>query len=56
MNTIVHDDEPARGRRVLRERVPGVQQDGDVMIPVEEDERLLAEHYEYCVAELRQLR
>jgi len=52
---VVHDDEPPGGRRELHVREPRVQQHGDVMIPVQEDERLLAEHDEYRVAELRQL-
>lgn len=42
MHTVVHDDEPARGGGVLREGVPSVQQDSDVVVPVEEDERLLS--------------
>lgn len=49
MHTIVHNDEPARRGRVLREGVPGVEQDGDVVVPVQEDERLLAQHYEHRV-------
>lgn len=56
MHTVVHDDEPPRRRGVLREGEPGVQQHGDVVVPVQEDERLLAQHNEHRVPELRQLR
>ncbi|CAI6351665.1 unnamed protein product [Macrosiphum euphorbiae] len=52
---VVHDDEPPGGRRELHVREPRVQQHGDVMIPVQEDERLLAEHDEYRVTEFGQL-
>lgn len=53
MDTVVHDDEPARRRRVLGVREPGVEEHGDVMVPVEEDQRLLTQHYEHGVAQLR---
>lgn len=43
---VVHDDEPARGRRVLGVREPGVDEYGDVMVPVQEDQRLFAQHDE----------
>lgn len=55
VHTIVHNDEPPSRRCVLSEGVPGVQQHGDVMIPVQEDQRLLAQHYEYRVTQLWQL-
>lgn len=55
MNTVVHDNEPPRRGGVLGEGVPGVEQDGDVMVPVQKDERFLAQHYEHRVAQLRQL-
>lgn len=41
MDAVVHNNEPARRGRVLREREPGVEQHSDVVVPVEEDERLL---------------
>uniref|UniRef100_A0A1E1WP72 Uncharacterized protein n=1 Tax=Pectinophora gossypiella TaxID=13191 RepID=A0A1E1WP72_PECGO len=56
VDAVVHDDEPARGGGVLGEGVPGVQQHGDVVVPVQEDEGFLAQHYEHRVAQLRQLR
>lgn len=52
---VVHDDEPARGRRVLGVREPRVDQHGDVVVPVQEDQRLLAQHNEQRVAQLGQL-
>lgn len=55
VHTIIHHDEPPSAGRVLREAEPGVEQHGDVVVPVQEDERLLAQHDEHRVAELRQL-
>jgi len=55
VHRVVHDDEPPGGRRELHVREPRVQQHGDVMIPVQEDERLFAEHDEYRVTEFGQL-
>lgn len=55
MHTVVHHHEPTRGGGVLGEGVPGVQQHGDVVVPVQEDERLLAQHDEHGVAQLGQL-
>lgn len=37
MDAVVHHDEPTSRGRVFREGVPGVQQDGDVVVPVQED-------------------
>lgn len=42
VDTVVHDDEPTRGRRVLCVGKPTVKQHSDVVVPVQEDERLLA--------------
>jgi len=42
VHRVVHDDEPPGGRCELHIREPRVQQHGDVMVPVQEDERLLA--------------
>lgn len=52
MHTVIHDDKPARRGGVLRKRVPSVQQHGDVVIPVQEDQRLLAQHDEHRVSQL----
>lgn len=54
MHAIVHNHEPPRRGRVLSERVPGIKQHGDVVVPMQEDEGLLAQNYEHCVAQLRQ--
>lgn len=56
MNAVVHYDEPARGWSVLSEGEPGVQQHGDVVVPVQEDEWLLAQNYKHRIAKLWQLR
>jgi len=56
VHAVVHHDEPAGGRRVLGVRVPRVQQYRNVMVPMQEDERLLPQHYEHCVSQLWQLR
>jgi len=55
VHAVVHDDVPAGGRRVLCIGEPGVQQHGDVVVPVQEDEGLFAQHDEHCVAQLGQL-
>ena len=53
VNQIVESDEPA-ARRCLRVlvAVPAVDEHGGVMVPVEEDERLLAQHDEERVDKL----
>lgn len=56
VNSIVHGDEVQPVGGLLVVRVPAVQQHRHVVIPVEEDERLLAEHDEDCVAQLRNLK
>lgn len=53
VHRVVHHDEPPRGRRELVVREPRVQQHGDVMVPVQEDQWLFAQHDEYGVAQLR---
>lgn len=55
VHAVVHHDEPARRRRVLGVREPRVDQHGDVVVPVQEDQRLLAQHNEQRVAQLGQL-
>lgn len=56
MDAVVHHDVPSRGRGVLRVWEPGVQQYGNVVIPVQEDQRLLAQHDEDRVTEFGYLR
>lgn len=56
MYEIVHDNEPASGRGIFGVREPSVNQHGDVMVPVQKDERLLPQHNEQRVAKLGQLR
>lgn len=51
---VVHDDEPTRRRGVLGVREPGVDEHSDVVVPVQENERLLSQYNEYCIAEFGQ--
>ena len=51
----VHDHKPPGGRGVLTERVPAVDEDSDVVIPVQEYKLLLPEHNEDRVTQLRNL-
>lgn len=52
MDTVVHNNEPPSTGRVLRIAEPGVQKYGDVVIPVEEDQGLLPQHYENSITQL----
>lgn len=54
VHEVVHDDEPPRRGCVLGVREPGVEQHGDVVVPVQENQRLLPKHDEHRVAQLRQ--
>lgn len=56
VHAIVHHDKPASGRRVFGVREPCVDQNGDVMVPVQKDERLFAQHNEQRVAQFGQFR
>jgi len=56
VNTVIHHHEPAGGCGVLRVAEPRVHEDSNVMVPVQEDQWLLAKHNEDRVAELGQLR
>jgi len=47
---VVHGHEPAAARHLVLVGVPGVQQHGDVVVPVQEDEGLLPEDDEHRVA------
>lgn len=53
MDDVVHGHEPAAAGHTVFIRVPGVEQDGDVMIPVQEDQTLLTQDDEHRVPELR---
>lgn len=55
MHTVIHHNEPTRRAGVFRVAEPWVDQHRDVMIPVQKDQRLLAQHYEYRIAQFRQL-
>ena len=55
MDAVVHGDEVEARRRARRVRVPAVEQDGRVVVPVQEDEGLLAQHDKGRVHELGQL-
>ena len=52
MDKVVHGDKPLGGVDEVSVVVPAVNEDGHVMIPVEEDELLLAEDDEVSVHEL----
>lgn len=54
VHAVVHGDEPARRRGVLRVAEPGVHEHGDVVVPVQEDQRLFPQHNEERVAQLGQ--
>ena len=56
MDHEVHDDEPPCWRGVLAEGVPAVDEDRDVVIPVQEYQLLLPQHDKYRVTQLRNLR
>ena len=47
---VVHGHEPAAARHLVLVGVPGVEQHGDVVVPVQEDEALLPEDDEHGVA------
>lgn len=51
VHAVVHDDEPPRGGSVFRVAEPGVHEHGDVVVPVQEDERLFPQHNEDRVAQ-----
>lgn len=55
VHRVVHDNEPPGGRRKLRVREPRIQQHGDVMVPVQKDERFLAHYHEYGIEQFGQL-
>lgn len=55
VHAVVHDDVPACGRCVLRVGEPRVEQHGYVVVPVQEDEGLLAQNDEHRVSQLGQL-
>ena len=50
VNQVVHGHEPAAARHLVLVGVPGVEQHGDVVVPVQEDEALLPEDDEHGVA------
>lgn len=52
VHQVVHADEPAGSGDVVGVGVPGVQENGHVMVPVEEDEGLFPQHDEHCVSQL----
>ena len=55
MDHEVHDHKPPGGRGVLTERVPAVDEDSDVVIPVQEYQLLFPKHNEDRVTQLRNL-
>ena len=52
MNDVVHHHEPATWGSVVCVAVPHVQQDSDVMVPVQENQRLFAQNDEDSIPEL----
>ncbi len=55
VDKVVHADKPTGSGNVVGVRVPSIEEDSDVVVPVEEDEWLLPENDEHCVAQLRHL-
>lgn len=49
MNGIIHDDKKETRRRHGHVRMPAVQQDSDVVIPVQEDEGLFVNDNKECI-------
>ena len=56
MNNVVHSDKPSSERNVLRDSVPCVDENQDMMKPVKEDESLFPEDDEDRVSEFNNLR
>ena len=56
VHEVVHHHEPLHRGNHVGVVVPAVGEDSDVVVPVEEDELLLAKHNEECVYELWKLR
>lgn len=54
VNQVVHSHEPAAARHHVFVRVPGVEQHGDVVVPVQEDQLLLTQDDEQGVTCKRQ--
>lgn len=54
VHRVVHNNEPPGRRRELVVREPRVQQHGDMMVPVQKDQRLFAEHDKYGVTQFGQ--
>lgn len=50
----IHEHEPTTRRAKVHRRVPTVDQHRGMMIPMQEYERLFAQHDEYRIAKLRQ--
>lgn len=50
VNGVVHADEVQAVRGLLVVRVPAVQEDSNVVVPVEKDQRLLAQNHEDSIA------
>ena len=53
---VIHCDEPEGVGRPVRVAVPAEEQHRDVVVPVEEDKRLLSQHDKDCVEQLKRLR
>lgn len=53
VHAVIHDDEPARRGGVLGVGEPRIHQHSDVVVPVQEDQRLLTQNDEDRVAQLR---
>lgn len=55
VDAVVHHDEPTGRGGVFRVREPRVHQHSDVVVPVQEDQRLFSEHDEHGIAQFGQL-
>lgn len=52
MDTIVHSDKEQTCRRLGDICMPAIQKHRDVMVPVQENKRLLVDHNEECINKL----
>lgn len=55
MHEVVHANKPTSGRNVIGVGVPGVQENSHVMVPVQEDQRLLSENDKHGITKFRDL-
>jgi hypothetical protein len=52
MHAVIHDHKEDSRRRGCHVRMPAVEKDSDMMVPVQKDERLFVNDNEECINEL----